>query len=111
MSVLNDEFTKALKQRIQTDAPDQFSTSGWKKIALGKFYPGVDDQSSLTLINAVVGTVLGAVLKAHNLCLTDAQLNQFFAGITTDMKPPQAIDRMLLASGMAVPCPAAGGAL
>jgi hypothetical protein len=108
MSVLSDEFTKALKQRIQTDAPSQFPASGWDKIALGKFYPGVDAQSSLMLIDAALGTVLGGVLKGHNLCLSDTQLNQLFAGISTGMKPSEAIDRMLLAAGMAVPCSGGG---
>ena len=109
MSVLKDEFKQALKDRIQTDAPVQFPTSGWDKVALGKYYPGVDPVSSFTLIRAAIGTVLGTVLKSHDLCLTDTQLNQFFAGITTDMKPGEAIDRMLLVAGMSVPCPPAVG--
>lgn len=111
MSVLKDEFKQALKDRIHTDAPLQFPATGWDKVALGKYYPGVDAVSSLTLIQAAIGTVLGTVLKSHDLCLTETQLNQFFAGITTAMKPVDAIDRMLLVSGMSVPCPpAVGGA-
>ncbi|MDQ6707982.1 MAG: hypothetical protein M3Z85_18655 [Acidobacteriota bacterium] len=105
MSILKDEFKLGLKQRIQADAPAQFPSTGWEKIALGKFYPGVDAASSLTLISVALGTVLGTVMKGHNFCLTDAQLHQFFAGVSTDMKPSEAIDQMLLVAGMAVPCP------
>ncbi|MDQ6698988.1 MAG: hypothetical protein M3Z36_02235 [Acidobacteriota bacterium] len=107
MSILKDEFKQGLKQRIQADAPAQFPATGWEKIALGRFYPGVDAASSLTLISVALGTVLGTVMKGHNLCLTDAQLHRFFAGVSTDMKPSDAIDRMLLVAGMAVPCPPA----
>ena len=104
MSVLGDAFKQGLKGRIQTDAPDQFPASGWDKLALNKYYPGVDEQSSLTLIHAAVGSVLGSVLRQQDLCLNDAQLNQFFAGIATSTDPADAIDRMLLVAGMAVPC-------
>ena len=109
MSVISDEVELTLKQRIQTDAPQQFPSSGWDKIKLGKYYPGVDSISSLRLIHVVVGTVLGTVLRAHGLCLTDQQLDQFFAGISTDSTSKEAIKRMLLVGGMALPCPPAAG--
>ena len=109
MSVISDEFELTLKQRIQIDAPQQFPSSRWDKITLGKYYPGVDSISSLRLIYVAVGSVFGAVLRAHRLCLTDQQLDQFFAGISTDSTSEEAIKRMLLVGGMAIPFqPAAG---
>jgi hypothetical protein len=105
MPTLKDEFTRALQARIKADAPAQFPAQGWDKIALGKYYPGVDPKSSLGLVTTALGTTIGSVLAAHNWCVSDSDLHSFFVPITTLTTPAAAIERMLVLAGMAFPCP------
>ncbi len=101
MSEIKNEFKEALKQRIKTDAPEQYAEPGWDKVAMGKYYPG---EGSLERIGSALGPILTGVLKKNNLCLSDEKVKQFFAGISTATTPADALERMFLAGGMAVPC-------